>query len=82
MHDICQLVDGSAQEERDRVLREDKSGEEFPNPWADPNFQNWMWAFDARLTAEVAWQEFIHRKCNKRMLEQDEKYIVGSKKTW
>lgn len=59
MHDMCQLDDGPAQMERDRILREDKPAEGFPNPWADPEFQEWMWAFDARTAAESAWEDFI-----------------------
>lgn len=57
MHDICQLVDGPVQKERDRKLQEDKPAEGFPNPWADPEFQEWMWAFDARATAENALED-------------------------
>ena len=57
MHDICQLVDGPAQRERDRVFREEEPGEGFPNPWADPAFQDWMWAYDAGAVAQRAWEE-------------------------
>ena len=56
MRDMCQLVDGSAQRERDRTLREDEPAEGFPNPWADPEFQEWMWAFDAKAAAESAFE--------------------------
>ena len=56
MHDICQLVDGPAQRERDRVFREEEPGEGFPNPWADPGFQEWMWAYDAEAVAQRAWE--------------------------
>ena len=56
MHDTCQLVDGFEQQERDRVLKEEEPGEKFPNPWADPGFQNWMWSFDAISAAEECWE--------------------------
>lgn len=62
MRDISQLVDGPAQEERDRTLKEDKPGDGFPNPWADPGFQEWMWAFDARATADSAWEDFSGKR--------------------
>ena len=62
MHDMCQLVDGSAQKERDRVFREERPGEGFPNPWADPGFQQWMWAFDARATAQRSWEKYCQDK--------------------
>ena len=45
MHDVCQLVDGLAQRERDRTLEEDEPAEGFPNPWADPEFHEWIWSF-------------------------------------
>lgn len=62
MRDMSQLVDGPAQEERDRTLKEDKPGDGFPNPWADPGFQEWMWAFDARATADSAWEDFSGKR--------------------
>ena len=60
MRNTCQLPGGPAQRERDRVFKEEKPGLGFPNPWADPEFQQWMWGFDARAETERAWQ----RSCN------------------
>ena len=57
MRDTCQLPDGPAQRERDRVFKEEKPGPGFPNPWADPEFQQWMWGFDARAETESIWQK-------------------------
>ena len=59
---MCQLVDGPAQKERDRILREEKPGVDFPNPWADPGFQDWMWAFDAKRVAEMVWNEWSNEQ--------------------
>ncbi|KUL87390.1 hypothetical protein ZTR_04736 [Talaromyces verruculosus] len=51
MRDQCQLMDGPEQEERDRILSEDEPSEGFPNPWADPVYQNVLWGFDAHQGA-------------------------------
>jgi len=56
MHDICQLVDGTEQEERDRVFKEEIPGDNFPNPWADPKFQTWLWSYDAKIAADECWR--------------------------
>lgn len=58
MHDTCQLVDGSEQVERDRVFREERPSEGFPNPWADPSFQNFLWAYDAKWAADECWKNW------------------------
>lgn len=55
MHDLCQLTDGPSQIERDRVLREERPFEGFPNPWADPKWADFMWRFDAKAEAEQIW---------------------------
>ena len=60
MHDICQLTDGPTQRERDRVLLEEEPGDGFPNPWADPGYQTWMWGFNARDEAECEWKKYSH----------------------
>ncbi|KAI9655765.1 MAG: hypothetical protein M1821_005200 [Bathelium mastoideum] len=46
MHDICQLLDGAEQLERDRILREEQPMKGFPNPWADPEWAEFMWGFE------------------------------------
>ena len=63
MRDTCQLPDGSAQRDRDRVFREEKPGLGFPNSWADPEFQQWMWGFDAKAETESAWQRSCKGSC-------------------
>ena len=67
---MCQLVEGSAQRERDKVLQDNKPRQGFPNPWADPEFQEWMWAFDARATAESAWEDFSFKKMKIQALKE------------
>jgi hypothetical protein len=59
MHDICQLPDGPEQLERDRVLQEDAPGDDFPNPWADPGFQDWLWGFDSQHAADTMWNDWL-----------------------
>ena len=73
MHDMCQLVDGPGQEERDRIFREQQPRNGFPNPWADPEFQQWMWTFDAREAASRAWQQYCQDKKTERGQEEIEK---------
>jgi len=79
MHDICQLIDGPAQIERDRVFREEQPGEGFPNPWADPGFQRWMWDFDAKATAERALTILNGASEKKRAYEEGEDVEVRKK---
>ena len=62
MHDICQLVDGPAQRERDRVLLEEEPADGYPNPWADPGYQEWMWGFNAREEADCEWKKYSEEK--------------------
>lgn len=62
MHDVCQLADGSAQRERDTILLKNEPTDGFPNPWADPGYQEWMWAFDARAEAERMWEKYSDEK--------------------
>ncbi|KAL7266673.1 hypothetical protein RUND412_010773 [Rhizina undulata] len=55
---IFHLYDGPKQQERDRVLLEDKPVEGFPNRWRDPVFQSWLFGYDAFAEVETAWAEF------------------------
>lgn len=70
MHDTCQLPDGPAQRERDRILKEEKPGLGFPNPWADPEFQEWMWGFDAKAETERAWDDLCSRQGSKKRVAE------------
>ena len=79
MHDMCQLVDGPAQRERDRVFQEEKPRDGFPNPWADPGFQEWMWAFDAKRVAEMVWNEWSNEERIKSD-EQKEREVTTTRK--
>ena len=49
--EILHMQDGEAQRERDRQLRYDAPFEGFPNRWADPVFQKWLFGYD--VFAEV-----------------------------
>ncbi|KAI4217660.1 MAG: hypothetical protein LQ351_000256 [Letrouitia transgressa] len=57
LHDMCQLVDGPAQMERDRIFREEQPGKGFPNPWSDLEFQEFAWDFDATAEADRIWKK-------------------------
>ncbi|KAL9608904.1 MAG: hypothetical protein Q9167_006285 [Letrouitia subvulpina] len=56
MRDVNNIVDGPVQRERDRQLLEHKPFDGYPNPWADPVGQQWMFGYDAFREAEEAWQ--------------------------
>ena len=58
MHDMCQLEDGPGQIERDRAFREDEPGDGFPNPWADPGWQRFMWGLDCGREARTCWERW------------------------
>jgi salicylate hydroxylase len=55
LQNIFHMRDGPMQEERDRVLLEDRPEEGFPNRWRDPVFQRWLFGYDAFAEAERAW---------------------------
>ena len=52
------MVDGLDQEARDKLLLSGIGTEEFPNPWADRRFREWLWSYDSTETAERAWREY------------------------
>lgn len=58
MHDMCQMEDGPEQLERDRMFVEDEPMEGFPNPWADPTWQNFMWGYNGEQAAEKCWNRW------------------------
>lgn len=59
MRDIYHCRDGDVQRERDRQLLEERPFEDFPNPWADPKLQEYLFGYDAYAEAEVAWGRYL-----------------------
>ncbi|KAK5089066.1 hypothetical protein LTR05_003290 [Lithohypha guttulata] len=57
---VFHLKDGARQQERDRQLLEhnDKPFEGYPNRWADPVFQEFLFGYNAFTEAEKAWQKY------------------------
>ena len=55
LRDIFHMADGPRQIERDRQLLEEEPFEGFPNRWADPVFQRWLFGYDAEKEVEGAW---------------------------
>ncbi|KAI9148762.1 FAD/NAD(P)-binding domain-containing protein [Paramyrothecium foliicola] len=49
-----QLPDGLAQEARDDHMRRGDVTSGFPNPFADPNLQKWLYAYDVEADAAAA----------------------------
>lgn len=56
--EIFHLHDGDRQEERDRQLLEEEPFDGFPNRWADPVFQPWLFGYDALQEVDEAWQTY------------------------
>lgn len=59
MRDINGMIDGPLQQERDRQLLQDAPFEGYPNPWADPVAQKWMFGYDAYKEGEDAWNIYL-----------------------
>ncbi|KAL9120987.1 MAG: hypothetical protein Q9187_002462 [Circinaria calcarea] len=59
LRDILHMHDGEQQRERDRQLLEEKPFEGYPNPWADPVFQEFLFGYDAEKEVEAAWRMYI-----------------------
>lgn len=55
---ILHMEDGEQQQERDRQLMELEPCENYPNRWADPVFQNWLFRYDADREVEIAWRRY------------------------
>ena len=55
--DIFHMEDSERQRERDRQLGQ-KPFEQFPNRWADPVFQPWLFGYDAYGEVERAWVRY------------------------
>lgn len=58
VRDIFHMEDGEQQQERDRQLTEEPPSENYPNRWADPVFQNWLFRYDADREVEIAWRKY------------------------
>jgi len=56
--EIFHLHDGPKQQERDRQMLEEEPFEGFPNRWADPVFQPWLFGYDAAAEVEKAWKVY------------------------
>ena len=58
LRDIFHMEDGDGQRERDRQMLEEEPFEGYPNRWADPIFQEWLFGYDAFAEVEKAWQMY------------------------
>ncbi|KAI4210889.1 MAG: hypothetical protein LQ351_006293 [Letrouitia transgressa] len=58
LRDIFHLQDGPMQQERDRQLTKEAPFEGFPNPWADPVFQPYLFSYDVEKEVEQAWGKY------------------------
>ncbi len=52
------MVDGPRQQERDRQLSQHEPFEGYPNRWADPVFQPWLFGYNAFQEVENAWKRY------------------------
>lgn len=52
------MPDGEEQRERDRKLTEFEPFEGYPNRWADPVFQKFLFGYDAEEEVEKAWKKY------------------------
>ncbi len=59
MRDTNGMADGLLQQERDRQLLQIIPFAGYPNPWADPILQKWMFGYDAFEEAEDAWNIYL-----------------------
>lgn len=46
------MADGVEQEARDERMRKGELTENFPNPFADPYLQSWLYTYDVKTDAE------------------------------
>ncbi|GAW27305.1 putative salicylate hydroxylase [Rosellinia necatrix] len=54
--ELWQMADGPLKDERDRQFLHETPTVGYPNPLADPFFQEWLWGFDATKTSDEAWE--------------------------
>ena len=55
---IFHLHDGPRQQERDRQMLEQEPFEGYPNRWADPVFQPFLFGYDAHEEVDKAWKRY------------------------
>ncbi len=58
LRDIFHMPDGARQRERDRQLLEQEPFDGYPNRWADPVFQPWLFGYDAFGEVDTAWKRY------------------------
>ena len=58
LRSIFHMEDGPRQRERDRQLTEHEPFEGYPNRWADPVFQQWLFDYDAFSEVDAAWKRY------------------------
>ena len=51
---VFEMADGAEQEARDNRMREGELTDHFPNPFADPYLQSWLYTYDVKTDAEEA----------------------------
>lgn len=56
------MADGPLKDERDRQFLYETPTVGYPNPLADPFFQEWLWGFDATKTANSAWEAYLEQQ--------------------
>lgn len=63
LRDIFHMTDGERQRERDRQLTEEEPFEGYPNRWADPVFQEYLFGYDAFAEVDIAWKRYKTGMC-------------------
>ena len=58
LRDIFHMVDGPRQQERDRQLSQHEPFDGYPNRWADPVFQPWLFGYNAFQEVDNAWKRY------------------------
>ncbi|KAI4181878.1 MAG: hypothetical protein L6R41_006351 [Letrouitia leprolyta] len=58
LQDVFHMPDGPRQQERDWQLTQMEPFEGYPNPWADPVFQPYLFGYDADKEVEEAWAKY------------------------
>ena len=53
------MLDGPAQAERDRRLRDRGEGEGVTFALVDPMVRHWLWGFDAKTLAADLWDAYV-----------------------
>ena len=54
---LCQTENGPVQEARDRKFLTELPSEGYPNRWADPVFQKWLWGHDVEEAVNIYRQK-------------------------